>query len=100
MEKYGDRVVFYRQTSEQVAAFTAYESVGFVYIDGLHDYASVSRDIELWFSKVAPGGIFAGHDYSPDLPDVMRAVDEFRSKSGMKVFLTDEQTPSWWGIKA
>jgi predicted O-methyltransferase YrrM len=96
MEKYGDRVTFVRRTGESASHEWEEQSVDFVYIDGLHDYASISRDIELWYPKVRTGGIIAGHDYHPDIPDVIRAVDEFREKTGVEMFFTEDQMPSWW----
>lgn len=52
-------------------------SVDFLFIDASHDYQSVRRDLRLWTPKVRPGGIAAGHDYHPDWPGVVQAVDEF-----------------------
>ena len=34
-----------------------------VFLDGAHDYLSVSRDICHWLPKVRPGGLICGHDY-------------------------------------
>jgi hypothetical protein len=39
------------------------ESVDFVYIDGNHQYSSVSEDIITWLPKVKNKGILCGHDY-------------------------------------
>lgn len=39
------------------------ESFDFVYLDAAHDYESVSAELEVYYKKVRPGGIFAGHDY-------------------------------------
>jgi hypothetical protein len=87
------------------------ESLDFVYIDGMHDYASVRNDINGWFSKVKTGGIIAGHDYhSGDWPGVVKAVDEFVSKHNYELNLTgidspdyeiehDGWKPSWWFVK-
>jgi predicted O-methyltransferase YrrM len=49
-----------------------------VFIDGEHDYESVSADIAAWRRVVKPGGIMAGHDYVHvgDHAGVGRAVDE------------------------
>ena len=54
------------------------ESLDCVYIDGMHDYENVYRDICSWFSKVKRGGWIAGHDYD-DMDThvgVVQAVDE------------------------
>lgn len=73
----------------------------FVYIDGLHDYESVTQDIATWWPCVAPGGTLAGHDYSQSTPGVIRAVDEFCQREGLPKQLTAEPKfpSSWWVVK-
>jgi len=39
-------------------------SLDAVYIDGEHDFDSVSQDIKLWSKKIKKGGILCGHDFS------------------------------------
>lgn len=51
----------------------------FIYIDGLHTYEGVKRDIENYLPLVKSGGHIGGHDYTdivPHLVGVKRAVDE------------------------
>lgn len=97
MSEYGDRCDFLRMTSHEAAAHFTDASVGFVYIDGLHDYESVKNDIADWWPKVSPGGILAGHDYQADcLPAVVIAVDEFVQKNGFALNTTTEPGASWW----
>jgi len=51
-------------------------SLDFVFIDAAHDYDNVRKDILAWKPKVKPGGILAGHDYSPtDSPALVKAVN-------------------------
>lgn len=50
--------------------------IDLVFIDGSHDYQSVKNDILAWQGKVSPKGLFSGHDYHPDFPGVVQAVDE------------------------
>ena len=50
-------------------------SVDFIFIDGSHDYESVKLDINAWYPKLKPTGIFAGHDIN--FAGVKQAVDEF-----------------------
>lgn len=64
-----DRLTMYRLTSEQASGLV--ESADIAFIDGLHDYASVVQDIDLWGPKVR---VIAGHDYNDKHPEVMRAV--------------------------
>ena len=35
----------------------------FIYVDALHDYKGVLRDLEYWWPKLKPGGVIAGHDF-------------------------------------
>ena len=50
-------------TPVEAAKKVADGSLDFVYIDARRDYDSVKEDLNAWFRKVKPGGIFAGHDY-------------------------------------
>lgn len=47
-----------------------------VFIDGSHEYNDIRHDITAWRSKLTPGGLLCGHDYTHEWPDVIRAVDE------------------------
>ncbi len=57
--------------------------IDFAFIDADHSYEGCANDIELWYDKIKPGGVIAGHDYNEKLfPGVVRAVDEFFSIIG------------------
>jgi hypothetical protein len=102
---YGGRSKIWRLTSVAGAKKVADGSLDFVYIDARHDYESVLEDLNAWFRKVKPGGIFAGHDYVDGmLPQgdfgVKSAVDEFFAQRNIPVHGTEgpsavEQFPSW-----
>jgi len=50
-----------RDTSKNAAEnFT--EPVGFIFIDGAHEYKFVNLDFNIWFPKVIDGGLIAFHD--------------------------------------
>jgi hypothetical protein len=49
-------------------------SVFAVWVDAGHDEASVISDLTAWLPKVAPGGIFAGHDLAPSHPGVLKGL--------------------------
>jgi predicted O-methyltransferase YrrM len=39
------------------------ESLDFIFVDGDHTWDGVKNDIVLWWPKLKPGGVMAGHDY-------------------------------------
>lgn len=53
------------------------QPVDMIFIDGAHDYASVRADLRAFAPYVRGGGIISGHDYTPDFPGVVDAVDEY-----------------------
>jgi len=61
------------------------KSIDLVYIDGLHTYDSVAKDIKLFLSKIKDKGFICGHDYRNKFPGVIRAVFEQLTKPD-KVF--------------
>lgn len=94
------------------------ESIDFLYVDARHDFCSVQEDVELYWSKVKPGGIVAGHDYytAAEVPDpkqdwsvcangtlhpgaVKGAVDAFFTGRGIRVFKTGEHEWYSWVVR-
>ena len=53
------------------------ESIDFLFIDAAHDYESVKKDLNDWYSKVKKNGIIGGHDYIANFPGVINAVNEY-----------------------
>ena len=49
---------------------------GMIFLDGGHDYESLARDIYIWRTLLAEGGLFCGHDHKPEFPGVDRATSE------------------------
>jgi hypothetical protein len=47
-----------------------------MFIDGFHDYLSVSQDLALFADWVVLGGYVAFHDHVAKFPGVMRCVTE------------------------
>ena len=50
-----------RKTSEE-ASKNFHEPIGFLFVDGAHEFKLVELDIKSWFSKIRNGGIIAFHD--------------------------------------
>lgn len=57
-----------------------------IYLDADHIYESVRADLEFWHQHLAGSGILCGDDFSMDFPGVVKAVREFSSCCGCKVF--------------
>jgi predicted O-methyltransferase YrrM len=53
--------------------------ISFMFIDGLHDYKSVSGDFRNFEKWVVPDGWVAFHDYAENWPGIKRCVDEILS---------------------
>jgi len=74
--KRGGFVTLHEESVKGAARFGDGE-VDAVFIDADHLYLPCKADIEAWLPKVKPGGILAGHDYSPrHHPGVVSAVNE------------------------
>ena len=71
-----------RLESDEACSMYEDASVDFVFIDGDHSEDAVRKDLAAWFSKVKPGGTFAGHDFY--FPGVNKAVNEFFASRGME----------------
>ena len=97
-----------RNFTSSCAPCYADASFDFIYVDARHDYRGVAIDLAQWYTKLRPGGIFAGHDYvtNPAWSNqnwtinfdgtvdhsgraVQGAVDEFAQRFVHFVFLTN-----------
>jgi hypothetical protein len=56
----------------------------------------VKCDIELYYPLVKDGGVFGGHDFTPSLLGVPRAVLEFVDNEGLELC---GRGVDWWVIK-
>jgi predicted O-methyltransferase YrrM len=84
VRRYGltDRVEFRRGDVKDVCP-TLDESFRLVFIDTLHDAASVERDIAAALPLLSPGWLIAFHDYpDPGWPDVRKVVDGYAQRFG------------------
>lgn len=71
----GDRIKPMVMPSNEARQIFAADHLDFIYIDGDHDYAAVSWDLD-WWGRLRSGGWMAGHDYDIGHPGVRRALDE------------------------
>jgi predicted O-methyltransferase YrrM len=67
---------YIRKKSDDAILDLLNEKFDFIYIDGLHTYEQVKRDILNYKSLVTSNGFISGHDYHPNWNEVVNAVDE------------------------
>ena len=69
-----DRSTIIRTTSQRASHMFNNNFFDFVYIDANHKFEYVFDDMILWYPKLRPGGIMAGHDFIADYD--IRKADE------------------------
>lgn len=100
LSQFGGRSQCIRLPSDEAVTLFADASMDFVYIDADHNYEGVLKDIQIWYPKVKPNGVFAGHDYAGNCPGVMRAVDEFFRDNKLPLYLTECDEVNMWSIRS
>jgi SAM-dependent methyltransferase len=63
-----------------------------VHIDAAHQYEEVLRDVEEYWTLLAPGGYLIGDDYHETWPGVVRAAGEFSARVGRPLAI---ESPKW-----
>lgn len=96
LSQYGDRYILHKDTSDNLVDTFQDEMFDYIFIDGLHTYEQVLADCKNYYSKLKPGGVFAGHDYRV-IEGVRRAADEFASSVGATILETEIDV--WYWIK-
>ncbi len=105
LKSHAGRYAIHRMLSREAVWQFVDESLDFVYIDANHKFEAVLEDMRLWFRKVRPGGILAGHDFlDGNLPEgefgVMSAVREFERETHLRPSATQEpHWPSWYFVR-
>jgi predicted O-methyltransferase YrrM len=75
IEPYKNIVTVLKGDSKTLHSEFPDESFDFIFIDGGHEYETISEDIKGWYPKLKKGGIFGGHDC--DWPGVHKAIYEY-----------------------
>jgi hypothetical protein len=70
-----DNVSLLQATSDDAVKLVTLKA-DFVYIDGLHTYDQVKKDIENYLPLINKNGFIGGHDYHPVYQGVMDAIVE------------------------
>jgi predicted O-methyltransferase YrrM len=64
------------KTSDDAHSSIKDDYYDFIYIDGLHTYDQVKKDITNYLPKIKKGGFIGGHDYHTNWQGVMDAINE------------------------
>lgn len=90
------KVTIFKSFSYYIANHFKEGIFDFVYVDSSHLYEDVKKDLEDWWPKIKEGGLMAGHDYKKlDKFGVIEAVDEFKEKYGLEMFLFNNSEGDW-----
>lgn len=95
---YADRVSVLRDTSANAVSAVADGLLDWAYIDANHLPPHITNDMEMWWAKVKPGGILAGHDLTcwEWEPYVRPAVLAFAEKYSVQPYRTQEDADQSW----
>ncbi len=100
---YKDRRCMLVGNSYEVGHLLRKNSYDFVFIDASHNYDSVTKDMNVYYELIKPGGLLLGHDYNSRGDrkgwfGVKKAVDEFGKKMNKKLHI-DTVGKIWWYVK-
>jgi SAM-dependent methyltransferase len=95
LKGYSNRFLHMRTTSDDAVNEFEEECFDFIFIDGLHTYDQLTKDCLNYYSKLKPGGIFSGHDYTA-ITGVNRAVKEFAAKVDKQILTTECDVWYWY----
>jgi hypothetical protein len=90
IEQVKDFITPIRTSSREASQNFENESLDFIFIDAGHSYEDVYEDLRCWFPKLKNGGFFAGHDYSPAWPGVVKAVQEWALENKFTISLVEQ----------
>lgn len=92
-----NKITVLEMSSADAVAHIEDNSLDYIFIDGDHSYEAVLKDVNLYWSKIKQGGIFAGHDWN--LSNVTRAVTEFREEHNITTPIQFVESQVWFWNK-
>lgn len=98
LSSHSERTVWLRMVSAEAVRQFADGSLDFVYLDA--DHMRLAEDISLWWPKVKPGGILAGHDLNGEWePYVRTDVEAFLRNVRLRGYYILDDAASWYVTK-
>lgn len=108
LDKYRTRNSCLRMRFNEAVSLFPNNYFDFIYVDGYaHTGQEDGRTFEDWWTKLKPGGLFAGDDYAPRWPKVMEAVNRFAKSKKLELMLLEptqqvnnySSYPTWLAFK-
>jgi len=97
------RVWIFIQDAIKATEFFPTEQIDYLYLDDSHNPEHLYHEIYVWWDKVKPGGIIAGHDYGFDEKGRARkGVLRFCKEHNVTHFFKkndNEDVCDWWIVK-
>lgn len=80
-----NNITHIRKTSDEAINDLLNDKFDLIYIDGVHTYEQVKKDIENYSKILKPGGLLCGHDYADKghIAGVYKAVNEMIGQPDM-----------------
>lgn len=75
-----DNIKHIRMTSDDAVNLLNDSKFDFIYIDGLHTYEQIKKDITNYLPLLKPNCLIAGHDYHKNHMGVVKGVEELLGK--------------------
>lgn len=104
LSRHGTRSIVMRMDFDEAQAIFPDHHFDFIYIDAYaHEGQQEGKLLDKWWPKLKRGGLFSGHDYHPEWPLTIKAVDQFcerikrepRIIPGVKTNILEDSYPSW-----
>jgi hypothetical protein len=73
--------------------------IHFIFLDDDHEYDHVLKELHAWYPLLSPGGIIAGHDWTPEFGGVEKAVTAYFSGSGSLIKRNIEVHGTSWLVR-
>jgi predicted O-methyltransferase YrrM len=94
----GNKLSVMRMDSLKAAKELKDQRFDMIFIDANHTYEAVKGDILAWSKLLRTSGMLCGHDFTPQWPGVMQAVEELIPDYRLMENSSTDRT-IWWTVK-
>lgn len=94
-KQFENRIKLLKKFSDDAVSDIEDDSLDFIFIDGLHTYDQVTKDMNNYYPKLKNGGIFSGHDYRV-IKCINEAVNAFAEEKQKTILETECDVWYWY----